>query len=107
MNNEDLLFKNKFINKTNEFILPENKVKEFSKHYEKQVENLKSQNIINRSNQQFNVKNSQNFSSQSKGNFKGNFREAPVNYMNNTNENVIFFDKPNVISIDSADRDKN
>jgi hypothetical protein len=105
MNNEDLLVKNKFINKINDTILAENKVKEFSNFYENKTQNLKNQNIIDRANQQFRV--SDGLSASKSNKFTGTFREAPVNYMNNKSEEVIFFDKPNVISIDSADRDKN
>lgn len=104
MNRETPLFKNKFISQPIN-TLNNSQIREYRNHYEQQKNNLQKQEIINRSNQQYIVP-TKNLSSTKSNKFKGTFREAPTNYMNNTeNEDVLIFDKVNVISIDTSDRD--
>lgn len=98
MNRQTPLFKNKFITQPIN-TLNNSQIREYRNYYEEQKKNLQKQEIINRSNEQL--------SSTKSNKFKGTFREAPTNYMNfNENkENILTFDRTNVISIDTSDRD--
>jgi hypothetical protein len=94
MNREQQLFKNKFITQPIT-TLNNSQIREYRKYYEEQKNNLQKQKII------------EQLPSKKTNKFKGTFREAPVNYMNGSNgeSNIITFDKINVISIDTSDRD--
>ena len=134
MNDESPLVKNTFVKRLNVKDHDQKNVKSYRNHFETKVESLKKQGSIERADRQYTIaqqnspgningnghSGSGNGSGSSNGSgftntpqnylksnkFKGTFREAPQNYMNEmTDSSVIVFDKENVISIDTKYRD--
>lgn len=108
MNNQDPLYKNKFIKQLDTEDLPQNTVQEYRKYYEDQTENIKKKKVINR---KFNVPETnqnpqQNFLPQNKSNkFNGTSMGESSSFINNESKNYIEYDQVKVTAIDSTHRD--